>query len=191
MARVHIPQIIQATSIRRTFRFKVTGGGGTDVDCGANDLNAIMGGVGSVANTTISLVSRSMKIHKVSIWAAASAGTPATVTLGFWSDSITNPELMRTYQDTSLSTAKPAYVAVRPPVGSSAYHWLSVGDTREVIRVNGPTGAIVDVECTSVLRNGEACTAYSAAAVTVGTYYNLPLDGPGDVLAPVGMTTTT
>ncbi len=185
--RANPPQIPTEVVITRTYRFRSTDATLTTIL--KQDLLGIAGAVCTVANTTVSFIARACKVHRVEIWAPpASQGAASTCAIRWKTPEAQN---MTEISDSSVSTAFPAHVRGKPPVGSYLSFWIS-SDADSVMDLTAPVGAIIDVHCTHVLMDtGAAGTTYAVAAGTLGGLYYLPLDGAGDLYLPVSLTTTT
>lgn len=181
------PQIASNIVIDHVYRFVSTSGASTQIT--QANLLGIAGGVGTVANTTISLIANAVSVKKVSIWSPPSAQGQAVTCSLEWTS--LNGGRMIEVSDSSLSVAVPAVVVSRPPKGSLASLWL--GNTADgVFVITAPTGSIIDVHAVHVLEDAAGANiTYAAAAVTLGDTYWLPLDGTTDLYTPVSLRTTT
>jgi hypothetical protein len=180
------PSIPGNVAITRTYRFAASSSVNTGIT--KDDLLGICGAVCTTANSTLSLLSDSVRVHKVSVWTPAGTAATATCSIEWLSDTFKS---IHQVSDTSMSSVNPAHVESRPPRGSSAWHWLSTGGDA-VFNLVCDDNSIVDVHCTHYLEDdGAAGNTYSVAAGTLGALYYLPLDGDSDVLVPVSLNTTT
>lgn len=181
------PQIKSNVAITHTYRFRSTAGTTTDIT--QDMLLGIAGGIGTTANSSVTIACSSVKVHSVKIWTPPAAqGAVATCSV-LWS-AIGFGQILET-TDTTVSTATPAHVKAKPPLGSSAYQWQQ-GGSSVIMTLVAPTGSIIDVHATHIIRDvASANTTFAAAAVTLGVYYWFPLDGTGDVYLPVSLLTTT
>lgn len=183
------PAVPTNVQVVHTYRFRSTAATRTAISM--LDLLGIAGAVGRVANTSLSLIANSVKLHRVSIWSPpASQGAAATCSIT-WSTAQTFTE-MSEVSDTTLSTAVPAHVSSKPPPGSAASFWIGGTTSDTVMTLEAPVGSVIDVHCTHVLQDDQAAGAsYAAAAATIGALYYLPLDGATDLYLPVSLGTTT
>lgn len=181
------PQLSTNVKITHWYRFRSTDGAATGIT--QNDLRGIAGAVCTVANSAVSLIAISTKVHEIRIWSPpASQGAVSTNAIQ-WNnvDFTAGPEV----SDTTMSTAIPARIRARPPKGSAASFLLGSG-TDNILVITAPAGSIIDVHCTHVLYDAQvAGTALTVAAGTLGALYYMPLDGVSDVYLPVSLGTTT
>lgn len=181
------PQLRTNVILKHRYRFTSTNASKqTIID---NDMVGIAGAVCSVANSTLSMIAASVKIHSVEIWSPpASQGAAATCSLEWLSTYSPTIEV----SDTSVSVSRPAHIKASPPPGSAASFWINPGGIQNIMNITAPVGSIIDVTCTHVLNDvGAAGQSYTVAAGTLGALYYLPLDGSSDVYVPTSLTTTT
>jgi len=186
--KLNPPQLPSNVVITRTYRFRSTSDTKTAVTAG--NIGGIAGLVCTVANTTLSYLAVSSKVHRVSIWTPpASQGAAATCSIEWVDiDAVGSKE----FSDTTVSTAFPAHVSSVPPVGSAAYQWQSTAGGGALMNITAPIGSVIDVHASHVLFDtGTAAPTAAVAAGTLGVLYYLPLDGVTDVFLPVGLNTTT
>jgi hypothetical protein len=173
--------------VTHTYRFRSTSSSAEVIT--ETNLIGIVGMVGTVANTSTSLIANAVKVHRISVWAPpASQGATATCSIN-WS----SREYAQSVEvsDTTMSVAEPAHITARPPVGSAADFWLSPGGNT-ILTLIAPVGSIIDVHCTHVLQDtATAGVTYTAAAAALGVMYYPPLDGESDLYLPVSLGTTT
>ena len=181
------PQLPTNVRVRHTFRFRSTSATATVI----TDTNLVdmCGGIGIIANTAIAQLALSAKLHSVSVWTPpASQGASATCSVE-WASSSYSPQLE--VSDTTISTAIPAHIRATPPPGSAAAFWMGQGGNA-MFTLTAPTASIIDVDVSFLLNDsGAAASNYTAAAVTLGVLYYLPLDGATDRFLPVSLVTTT
>ncbi len=181
------PQLRTNVILKHRYRFTSTNASPqTIID---NDVVGIAGAVCSVANSSLSMIAASVKIHSIEIWSPpASQGTAATCSVEWLSTYSPSIEV----SDTTVSVSKPAHVKAQPPPGSAAAFWINPGNVQNIMKITAPVGSIIDVKCTHVLLDtGTAGTSYAVAAGTLGALYYLPLDGSSDTYIPTSLTTTT
>jgi hypothetical protein len=144
----------------------------------------------TVANTTVTFVSDTFKIHRVSIWSPpASQGASATCEIE-WSSSDNNRGSVE-ISDTSMSTAEPAHVSGVPPQGCLASFWTSSVQTSSLFDITCPAGSIIDIDVTHVLCDGIVGDQQGISTGALGTFFYMPLNATVETLNPVSLTTTT
>lgn len=184
---LHPPQLRTNVVVKHRYRFVSTSG--TAQSIVADDLTGIAGAICTVANSTLSKVAKSVKLHSVEIWTPpASQGAAATCSLE-WAGASNGPSIE--VSDTTVSVSEPAHVRSVPPQGTPASFWQNAGGGQLMI-MTCPTGSIIDVVCSHVLYDDAAAgVTYAVAAGTLGVMYYLPLDGSSDVFLPASLNTTT
>ncbi len=151
------PSFSSVAPFTKTYRFFCnTSFAGTITN---NDLISVAGGIVSVANTTVAPIAVSFKVHKVRIWGApATAGAGAQISIR-WNTESNYP--MKELTNTSMSTARPAYLEAVPPKGSEA--WLPQGPASSgVFGLAVPAGGIIEIHMTHWF--------YDTGAAPVGTF---------------------
>jgi hypothetical protein len=116
-----------------------------------------------------------VKIKRVSLWSpvqtevASGISTPQTVGIEFNSSTtggITNPNTRMT--DTSVGNTRVAAVSYKPPKMSSAAFWQGSASTGDAFILYYTKGAILDVEVSFTIQDGEAPVTGPAATVGLG-----------------------
>ncbi len=182
------PMLSANVKVRHVYRF--TSATGTATAITDRNICQIIGGMCTVANTTLKGLSNAAKLHRISIWAPpASQGASVTCSI-LWNSGSFAPDIE--VSDSTNSTAVPARLSTRPPPGSSASFWMGETASNTMFTITAPAGSIIDVDVTHLLADTQAAlTSYGVAAGTLGAYYYLPLDGTGDQFLPVSLGTTT
>jgi hypothetical protein len=191
----HIPQFRSNISFSYTYRFVATAGA-TSVITGANIAGAI-GGIGTTANSTVTLFSNSFKIKRIKMWAPPpTQGSSATVSCEFGqaTGSVVNQTELE-YSDTSINPSCPAYITMRPPKSSQSSFWQFPigGGNASLLTLTYPIGTVIDLTVDVILADDNANRLQASSLVTVvlGNIYYLALDGPGPHnLVPVSLNTT-
>jgi hypothetical protein len=164
-----------------------------NVDITTLHVLGVAGGLGTVANSTITLFNKSFKISKVEMWAPPpSQGSTATVSLEWLGSGVNSPN--REVSDTSMSTAFPAHLVTKPPAQSLASFWTTVnaGSATNIFRLNCPAGTVVDLSL-QLIENDQELANVTVTVVTavLGNIYYLYLDGvTTHLLTPVSLNTT-
>jgi len=150
------------------------------------------------AGTSGTLLPIAIRLRSVEMWGPpASSLAPVTVSVLYpagANSSISNPEVI--HSDTSVGATVVAHVFSKPPPGSLASMWLSHDTANNVMKLNFPLNAIVDVVVDIQL---PLALATSLAPVTItlagtgDTLVTLCLDGAPStgVLIPVSTNTAT
>ncbi len=182
------PQLRSNIVIKHRYRFVSTSATAATITAG--DLKGIAGAVCTVANSTLSMIADSFKLHSVEVWTPpASQGAAATCSLE-WVGDVYGPT--SEVSDTSVSVSDPAYIKAIPPSDASSAFWQGAVANDIVMILTCPVGSIIDVVCSHVLADDAAAgTTYLVAAGTLGVLYYLPLDGSTDQYTPVSLNTTT
>jgi hypothetical protein len=185
------PTIDTVSQGHSVLRFTATSAAAA-VSVSIGNILASIGGIGTIANSTIESVASSFRVHSVTIW-------PASVTAG----ASQNAEVVWTNsgnytKDESKSTAVPSGITMadvvvnRPPPSSLAAVWqVSLAASTAMFLVTCPAGSIIDLDVSWTLSNNFAgFTQAGYAAVTLGSFYYARLDGVGGKFLPLGVPTT-
>jgi hypothetical protein len=101
------------------------------------------------------------------------AGTPVTCSITWTENSADFESPPITKADTSVSYDYPAYVSMRPPVGSLAAKWHGVAQTDVMFALTFPIGTTVDFFFDFVLPDfGGAIPGPTIIAGTAGGFYH-------------------
>lgn len=151
----------------------------------------------AISATTAARVCDGMKISKVDIWAANSAGNSSNTAELEWLNegaigAYFGPGV--TVSDTALGVTDIAHVSTTPPVGSSAAFWLNDAEASyELMRLSIPQGGVVDVILDIVLFDNDDPRSVlgSLSGATPGKFYCRALDNSDStpVLKPVSYDT--
>lgn len=179
------PQINTNTIVRKTVRYVAAS---TSVAVTLSADRFAISVLGGMASTTTNLypIAEAVKLNRITIWSPAVEDTTAHTWSGVASVrwlglNNYNPGIM--VSDQALSNARPACVSVRPPPGSDASFWMSIGDSANVVQLAFSQGATVDLDVLiAVAWQGSPSPAYPVTGVTPGVLYGIPLDGSTDIL---------
>jgi len=181
MANISLPPPFQLNpKYSRTIRFLTTSVAAT---VSVIELFGVLGGICTVANTTISLCASSLRIRELRIW-PSSASTGESVSVEWFStlDSRTPDEdVARNIPGGIMVTGCLAY---RPPKKSLVGDWINVTATSSanLFNITVPSGCVVEVDLdwTMPLEYSTSSTLYQQTVTTgnLGNYYYLALDGP-------------
>lgn len=132
----------------------------------------------------------SVKINRIQVWSPVqSQGNASTCSVLF---PVADQSPPKEYSDSSMSTSFPAYVDCRPPPRAICGFWNDDSNNNTLFVITCPTGSIVDVSVSLVMRDGntDSSQATLVGAVT-GVVYYPDLDSltkATGVLAAVGLT---
>jgi len=143
-------------------------------------LASVIGGIVTVANTTVSLIASSFRLHKVVVWPAA--GTTVTIDQligGTAEQALQKESLKGSDLPTGITLDKP--VVYRPPKTSYLSMWQATGSNSGdgLFTVSGAAGAIFDIHLSFTLFSGigSVCpTAVTTSTVPLGDFVYMPLD---------------
>ncbi len=183
------------TSLRidRTFRFQASSAGVGTTITNQNLLQILSVGISS---TQVSSILQSARLKRITMWGPpASNLAPVTVSCqwgengpsGFGGNAVP-------HSDTSVGSAYPAYLSVKPPEGTLPGMWMSfqtsLPTTAVLCLLDFPANAIIDLQVNLVV-NSIATTgpAQTVSSSVLGTIYLLRADGVGGTLVPVNMST--
>lgn len=188
VATASIPQINTNIKLSHRYRFLATSAL-TNVGVDAQDLLGAIGGVCTVANTTLSFLAKTMRIQSIEIWSpTATSTTGVTCSIEWLSTNSPSIEV----SDTSINVSEPAHILTSPPKLSLAAFWQQTAST-DLFIINCPGGSVVDIRLSYVLC--DQTTASSSRPITTGTLgrqYYLAMDGPTtNLLVPVSLSTTS
>jgi len=152
---------------------------------------AALGGVGTVANSTITQFNKSFRIKSIEIWTPpASQGASATCAVE-WLAPANSPNWE--VSDSSMNPTYPAHILARPPPNSLASFWNAVSTSQNMFEITASGGSIVDLVVDYIEDDQEAAnnTTTGVATVVLGNKYYLALDGvTTHLLVPVSLNTT-
>lgn len=185
------PSLSQTLKLNQNLRFAASAAAATTVtDFGVLDLLCMA----SAANAAYSLCD-AFRIKKVRVWAPmASNLSPVTVILE-WSnqDAISFQSDATRHTDTSMGSARPAFISCKPPKGSVQGMWISTGNGFGLFKLTCPINTIVDFQVQLRVRDGtQAARAVNAAVAgaTAGQVYCRSLDSTtSNLLVPVALST--
>jgi hypothetical protein len=177
-----------------TFRFTSTTNNATAIS--SRQMLFAAGGVGTVANSTLTAINASVKLKEIKVWSPPpSQGSAVTCSVEFYMGNGSAFSGTNEYSDTSVSTAVPAFIHCKPPRGSLGSFWLQPGisDT-QIFVITAPTGSIVDVVLSLVLTDDDVTPPSRLVTTAVlGNMYFLALDNSNagaHAFVPTSLTTT-
>lgn len=133
------------------------------------------------------------KLNRVTIWGPmGSSLEPVTVSVQYPSvgNAISGPSKIKS--DTSMGSARCAFVDSKPPAMSSQAMWQTTQNETPAFVLNAPAYSIVDVHLSFVFQDAETPVAAGAAVsgATLGKIYLRALDSYGSaLLAPLSYPT--
>jgi hypothetical protein len=151
-----------------------------------------IGSICTIANSTVTSVASSIKLHKITIWPASTTAGAAQNAEVLWIN------VGNFSKDESKSTAVPSGTTISdvivdlPPKDSLACFWqASAGAASPLFSLTCPAGSIIDVDVSWTMSNNFAAVVQAGyAAATLGTLYYSRLDGVGGKFLPLGVPTT-
>jgi len=185
------PELETVVTCHTVLRFTATSAA-SNVNATIANLLVACGSICTIANSTVTSVASSLRLHRVTIWPSpqtAGSGQQAEV---LW------PELGNTTRDESKSVAIPSGLTMADVISDtpakntvSAFWNSSGGGASPLFTITCPAGSIVDVSITFTLRNNiSGVTQAGYAAAGLGSYYYGRLDGVGGKFLPLGVPTT-
>jgi len=189
-ARSSLPPRIDATVVvRHRFRFNVTSASAVSVT-NATLLGAL-GGICTVANTTVKGWVGSYRLRSVTVWPGAltTSQTSAQLQWGAGTSSQARDQSMiESIPEGVTSTSGLVFV---PPPEALASMWVLSNASMTVFTAVCPVGSILDLSVEMTLSNVASGVSSTVAAGVLGTAYYLALDGPsGNLYKPIGVPTT-
>ncbi len=181
------PQIATNLICSHRYRFAASGAYSGAITC-AQVLQSL-GVMGTVVNTTASLLFKCFRLKKLELWAPPpSQGSTVTISVE-WLGSSNSPN--REDSDTHVSVSRPAHLVCKPPPESLAKFWQVFTGTT-LFNIVAPVGTIIDMSVDMIMVDQTtASSTVAAATVVLGKVYYLALDhGTSDLLVPVSLTTT-
>jgi len=186
-----LPPSIQITPTHtHTYRY-YNSTAATKISVTAANLIMAAGAICTVANTTITSMFTTVKIHSIKVWPAVASGdATVAVTWGlsntdYAKDDVKNAEIPGGVTSTKSLIA-------HPPKNSLWREWINLKDPSVVVfTINSPQNSIVDVHCSWQMVNTYTSTTASVAAGVLGTTYYPALDGTGNhTYVPVTLPST-
>jgi len=158
------------------------------------ELLGIGGCMTKVANTSVSSIHSSVKLHSVTIWPAPPAlgatNYPAEISWGAAESDLQKDESW----DSTIPNGVTSTAALRstPPSGSLAADWLTYDGSSPIIftLLNIAAGSVIDIEASHIMRNNVGGVDITVTTAATGTIYYLYLDSTGGKFTPVGVPTT-
>lgn len=184
------PQFESNLKMNHKFRFMASSSE-TNFSITDSSIIGALGGICTVANSTVTNFAQSFKIRKIEMWAAPSAqGNASTVSVE-WFGFGNSPNIE--HSDTTLSVAKNARVFSVPPPSSLASFWQKSTSTT-LFLLSFPANSIIDITFDIMMADQETALETSAVTTaTLGHIYYLALDqeAGSHILVPVSLNTTS
>jgi len=180
-----------SVTIKHTYRFYANATA-TNVNVTVGTLLGAMGGIGTIANSTVASMCSTVRVHRVTIWppVATTGATNAEVVWFTEGSNFVKDESKESSLPSGITLERPA--VCRPPAHSLASFWVtSAAAAGVVFQITCGTGSIVDVLLEGTLGNNIgnlAVAGYAAVSLNVITYGRL--DGVGGKFTPLGLPTT-
>jgi len=181
--------------LTKRMRFEGVISPGTPITVTALSLLGACGVVGSVTNLDVAALFASFRIKRLQIWSApASVSANANTVTCVWAGAGTVASTVKIQSDSSISTAVPLYLDMKPPKESAASFWNveSGGGMFQIEEFGTASPIIVDLTIdVKMYSGGFAGTSIGVSTAVVGELYFLALDGPStNILVPVALGTT-
>lgn len=188
VATALIPQLRTNIIVKHRYRFLATSAlSGVGID--AQDILGAIGGVCTVANTTLAFIAKSVRIIAIRVWSpTATSTTGVTCSIEWLSTNSPSIEV----SDTSINVSEPAHINTSPPPLALAGFWQQTATT-DLFILSCPGGSVLDLTLQYVLNDqATASSTRTIATGTLGRQYYLALDGPTtNLLVPVSLATTS
>jgi len=148
-----MPPDMQATLVHRhVFRFVSTSTNAVGFNSAVGAF--VMGGMITVANTTVRTPTSSLRVNRVSIWSPAAAAGAVSPLLEWGGDGSALHQMDNVPISTTLGSSEPSYLTGVPPKDSFAGLWFQPGGTSTVIfTVQCSVGSIVDLDLSWTMTN--------------------------------------
>jgi hypothetical protein len=171
------PQIDITPNCRHTFRFVC--GNVASVTCTNQDILGAIGGICTVANSTVRLWASSFRMHSVKMWPSANTTTTPTYADVFWGAGAYGSKDAEFLKAVPGGCTVTGLVTFKPPKGTFAANWISntISGNYVIMGVQCSIGTIVDVDLSFTLVNQVAPANSSISTGTLGAIYYLCLDG--------------
>ncbi len=181
----HPPQIPGNTFITQRLRYTPSSNLTNYPVSGINILQSL--GIMASSSSVGYALFGSYRIKEIEMWTCQipTSGSPlATCAVSFPIG--TTFQSGREFSDSSLSSASPAHIRVRPPQDEYGAFWNTYS-ANGYVAFSCTQNTIIDIVFECVLRDGSASVPASTALIgaTTGAIYYGPLDGVGGVISPV------
>ncbi len=188
VATALIPQLRTNIIVNHRYRFLASSALNA-VGIDPSQILGAIGGVCTVANTTLALLAKCVRLKSIEIWSPTATSTTGVTCSVEWL-STNSPSIE--VSDTSINVSEPAHIKTVPPAMALAGFWQGFSST-DIFIITCPGGSVVDISVQYVLN--DQSTASSTATIATGTLgrqYYLALDGPTtNLLVPVSLSTTS
>ncbi len=193
------PQLNSTIMVTKTLRFRCSSSVNKTIT--ANGVIRALGMSTTVANSALTAIFQSVRIHRLELWLTPESGV-GEISVD-WINDDDNPISggpNTVIADVCFGVANPAHVRCSPPRGSAASFWHHLahsGTNQDLFKIVSTGSMVLDLTATWVMRNGNDALSTSdtnlavAAAPNLGEVYAPALDGSTDVFKPVGRETTT
>lgn len=164
----------------------------TNANVTVGNLLGAMGGICTVANSTISSICSSVRVKRVSIYSGvvSTGAVNAELTWFAGGSSFTKDDSKESSVPEGITMER--VLVTRPPAKALASFWQNSASVSNVLfQITCQGGSLIDVEMVGTLGNNlsnVAITGYSTA--TLATVYYGRLDGVGGKFQPLGVPTT-
>lgn len=185
-----VPELQTSVIINHKYRFICTTG--ETVNVSLLDMFGALGGICTVANTTLTTWTGSLRLRKIEIYESAQSVSTVSSMVIWYSNSNSNLADKLTL-NSSIPYDLPSKNVAVPPKDSLASFWWnsSASSSLAFFAINCAVGSVIDVTIESTLGNQAGGYQPTIATGTLGGDYYLALDGPSsNKIVPVGLPTT-
>ncbi len=187
---IHPPQFTSTIRVDKVMRFQASIAFNSEVyDTDLGNLIAVATGT-----TALARLAAAVKVRKIEMWGPMSSSLqPVTVECEWESIGTSSIGDSATVSDTSMGSTQPAHLVAKPPKMSNASFWQQPQGNRQIVRLSGPVGTIVDLHYSYTIIENDAMggNVFSITGpATVGQVYALALDNASAItLKPVSYIT--
>jgi hypothetical protein len=136
-------------------------------------------------------VLQSIKIKYIEIWSIATTNVPSTISLEFAMAGSSGDTPMMVFTDTTLGSAFPSHLKVRPPAKSAAAQWQTSA-SENYLQLTLPANSVIDICFEYTMFSAGLSQAQNAlVAATPGSIYARGLDGLGAATSTIPMVSGT
>jgi len=185
-----VPELQCSVVINHKYWFECTTG--ESVNISLLDLFGALGGICTVANTTLTTWTGLLRLRKIEIYESAQSVSTVNSVVNWYTNSNSNLA-DKLLLNSSIPYDLPSKNVAIPPKNSLASFWWnsSASSSLAFFGIQTAVGSIIDVTIESTLGNNAGGYQPTIATGTLGGDYYLALDGASsNKLVPIGLPTT-